>query len=541
MRGRRLKRLRVVVVVAPMVAAMVVISASSASHTDSQQAARTLVVAVTSTPDGLDPAVHFSIGANQAQHSLYAPLAEWVTTRGPGGLIVPNFKSGIVRPYLAQSFRLSNGGRTLTVTLKRGIISPYGNEMTANDLQWTWDRGIVTPGEHQFQIQTVLGMKKKNWRVIDKYTWQVTTPFRNAILLYEMAMQKFGIVYDSTEAKKHATSDDQWATRWLARNAAGYGPYQVQSYTPGTSVVLVRNTRFRLGPRPYFDRIELRQVPSSSNRATLVQTGAVDVAQDIPPRQLNRLKNVSSVTVWSTAGNLVTRLGFNLEKEPFTDKRVRQALLYATPVNDILGAVYFGFARNLRSPIPATFPGYTPRFWNYNYNPARARALLQQAGVREGTPLTLYYDAGSDVHRDLFTILKTAYDQIGFNVRLSGQPDATFFGKVSRGVFSNFVYENFPIIGDPAYGLNIAYPCTAPFNPEHYCNRQVDALIRKAQRTASLAKRIPIYHEIQRLIVGDAPEVWLAMPGWQIVTKRGITGVNWNGDNAPTWARMRRS
>lgn len=540
MRNRRLKKLGVVLL-APIVAAMVVISTSSASHSGSQQAARTLVVAVTSTPDGLDPAVHFSIGANQAQHSLYAPLAEWVTTRGPGGLIVPNFKSGIVRPYLAESLKLSNGGRTLTVRLKRGIISPYGNEMTANDLQWTWDRGMVTPGEHQFQIQTVIGMKKKNWRVIDKYTWQVTTPFRNAILLYEMAMQKFGIVYDSTEARKHATSDDPWATGWLARNAAGYGPYQVQSYTPGTSVVLVRNTRFRLGPRPYFDRIELREVPSSSNRATLVRTGAVDVAQDIPPRQLNQLKNVSSVRVWSTAGNLVTRLGFNLEKKPFTDKRVRQALLYATPVNDILRTVYFGFARNLRSPIPATFPGYTPRFWNYNYNPARARTLLQQAGVREGTPLTLFYDAGSDVHRDLFTILKTAYDQIGLNVKLSGQPDATFFGKVSRGAFSNFIYENFPIIPDPAYGLNIAYPCTAPFNPERYCNRRVDALIRKAQRTTPLAKRIPIYHEIQRLIVADAPEVWLAMPGWQIVTKREITGVNWNADNAPTWARMSRS
>jgi peptide/nickel transport system substrate-binding protein len=495
-----------------------------------------LVVAVTSTPDGLDPNVHFSIGANQGEHHLYYPLFAYAQVANETGLLVPDFSLGKWHGVLAESYDLSQDGTTLTIHLRKGVMSVAGNELTADDLQWTWDRDFAIPGEGQFQIGTVLGIKQPSWKVIDKYTFEVKTPQRNAILVYELAMQKFGIAFDAKAAKEHVTADDPWATKWLATHAAGYGPYGVESYTPGTSLVLTANPKWFQGP-PYFDKVELREVPSASNRAVLVQTGAVDVALDIPPRELASLQKSSAVKIWSTPGNIVTRVGFNLTKKPFDDIRFRQALLYATPIDAILKTVYFGLGTRLQSPLPATWPGYDPSFWHYNYDLAKAKALLDQSG-QAGYEVTLSYDSSSQVHAEFLTILKSSWEQIGLKVSLQGLPDATYFGNISRGEYPQFIYENFPIIPDAGYGFTIAYPCKAPFNPEHYCNAKVDDLMNRAVQTADETQRIAIYKQVQELIVNDAPEIWIAMPGWHAVTKAGLKGMNWNADDAPSWYEL---
>jgi peptide/nickel transport system substrate-binding protein len=500
------------------------------------QESHTLVVAVTSTPDGLDPNVHFSIGANQAEHHLYYPLFAYSQKANETGLNAPDYDTSKWKGVLADSYDLSSDGNTLTIHLRKGVMSVAGNELTAEDMKWTWDRDFAIPGEGQFQIQTVLGITQPSWRVVDKYTFEVKTPKRNAILPYEMAMQKFGIAFDSTVAKQHVTADDPWATNWLATHAAGFGPYYLESYTPGTSVVLTANPNWFQG-KPYFDKVELREVPSAANRSLLVQSGAVDVALDIPPRELNNLKKSSNVKIWSTPGNLVTRVGFNLNTKPFDDIRFRQALLYATPVDAILKTVYFGFGTALKSPLPATWPGYDPSFWNYTYDLDKAKELLKDSG-QTSYKMTLAYDSSSQVHADFLTIMKSSFEQIGLDVELQGLPDATYFGSVSRGEYPQFIYENFPIIPDAGYGFMIAYPCKAPFNPEHYCNPKVDELLDKAVQTLDNDARIALYKQVQQLIVGDAPEIWIAMPGWHAVTKPDLRGMNWNADNAPSWYEL---
>jgi peptide/nickel transport system substrate-binding protein len=497
------------------------------------QESRKLVVAVTSTPDGLDPNVHFSIGANQAEHHLYYPLFAYRKTENETGLMVPDFDIANWQGVLAESYTLSEDGTTLTIKLRPGVISAAGNEMTAEDLKWTWDRGFAIPGEGQFQIQTVLGIPEPSWRVVDKYTFEVKTPKRNAILPYELAMEKFGIVFDSAVAKQHVTDEDPWANKWLATNAAGFGPYALESYTPGTSVVLTANPNWFQG-KPYFDKVELREVPSAANRSLLVQSGEVDVALDIPPRELNTLKSNSAVKIWSTPGNIVTRVGFNLTIPPFDNIDFRRALLHATPVDAILKTVFFGFGTPLKSPLPATWPGYDPSFWNYDYDVEKAKALLEKSG-QSGYKMNLSYPSSNQVHADFLTIMKSAFEEIGIEVDLRGVPDATYFGAVSRGEYPQFIYENFPIIPDAGYGFNIAYPCKAPFNPENYCNPRVDELLDKAKETLDLEDRLSIYKEVQKIIVEDAPEIWIAMPGWHAVTKPGLKGMNWNPDNATSW------
>jgi peptide/nickel transport system substrate-binding protein len=496
-----------------------------------------LTVAVAASPDGLDPDNFFSIFMNQASHSIYETLGKMKTTTDESGLVVPDLESPAVEPNLAESWELSEDGRTLTVKLRQGVMSPAGNEMTSKDLQYWWDRAWAGAGEGKFQIGTILGIKKPSWRVVDDYTWEVKLPKFNSVLEYELAMAKFGIVPDSTEFKKHATDDDPWSLKWAAKNAAGFGPYQLESYKPGQQTVLTRFDGY-WGEKATFESVVLREVPSGSNRAALVRTGDVDVAMDVPPRNLSQLDKDSAVKVYSTPGNVVSRLDFNLETPPFDNQKFRQALLHASPVEDIRESVFFGFASELKSPAPATFDAYDDSAWNYDYDLDKARQLLEESGVGNAS-FRLSYDNSSDAQREAMTILKSAWEEIGLEVELNGQPASSYFNQVTLGKLENFVQENFPINPDVGYGLGIAWPSNAPFNNTKYNNPKVDRLIYGGLATQDVEQRLDMYREAQREIVGDAAEIWLSMPGFHLVANPGLDGLNWNMDNAVAWSAVK--
>ena len=498
-----------------------------------------LTVAVAASPDGLDPDNFFSIFMNQASHSIYDTLGKLKTTTDESGLVVPDLKNPEVEPNLAESWELSDDGRTLTVELRKGVMSPLGNEMTAKDLQYWWDRSWAGAGEGKFQIETILGIKKPSWRVLDKYRWEVSLPKFNSVLEYELAMSKFGIVPDSTEFKKHATDDDPWSLKWAAKNAAGFGPYELESYRPGQQTVLRRANDY-WGERPAFGSVILREVPSGSNRAALVRNGDVDVAQDVPPRNLSQLENDDAVTVYSTPGNIVSRLDFNLDTPPFDNQKFREALLHASPVEDIRENVFFGFASELKSPAPATFDAYDDSAWDYEYDLEQARRLLRESGVQNAS-FRLSYDNSSDAQREAMTILKSAWEELGLEVELNGQPASSYFNQVTLGKLENFVQENFPINPDVGYGLGIAWPSDAPFNNTNYNNPKVDRLIYGGLATQDVDQRLEMYREAQREIVGDAAEIWLSMPGYHLVANPDLEGLNWNMDNAVAWAAVRPS
>jgi peptide/nickel transport system substrate-binding protein len=505
-------------------------------------AGTTLTVGVISAASGLDPFLDSSEFANASELSLYDTLLKEGQKVGPGGLLVPDYRASRIRPSLAESWSLSDGGRTITLHLRKGVVSHAGNELTANDVQYTWDRALATNGEGTFHIKNVLVIPTPSWHVIDKYTWQVTLPKPNHLLLLELWQSKFSVVFDSTEAKKHATSSDPWSTAWLKTHDAGFGPYKLESYNPGTSVVLVRYDQY-WGKKPYFDHVILREVPSAANRESLVRAGVLDAAMNVPPRDLAQLQHEPKVHVWSNPGNTVSRLAFNLNKKPFNNILFREALNYATPVDAIRKAVYFGFASPLRSSPPSTHPDYAPQFWHFQYNLNKARQLLTRAGLAKGGyTLDINYDGGSDIQRQLVTLLASAYRQAGIPVVIRAQPSATFFDLMTRGGghYGAWVYENFPIVPDVGYFFSWAYTCGGSFNPQHYCNKAFDKAVYAGIQSSNPATIRGAYTQAQKILVQSVPEVWLSEPGFQMLTGADIKGVGFTPAHGPYWAQWSR-
>jgi peptide/nickel transport system substrate-binding protein len=485
----------------------------------------TLATAARTTPGGLDHDFFFAEEDHQIRMLVYENLMALGTTTDETGLVVPVYDESKLVGRLAESWELSDDSRTLTITLRQGVMSHAGNELTADDVQYSWDRGWEVNGSSAFYAQVIMGFKEPGWKVLDKNTWRITTPKPNAVLTMMMMNNDLNIL-DATEVKKHATSDDKWALKWLASGDAGHGSYSLKEWSPGNQVVLDAFPDYYRGA-PYFSQFVYKQVPEGANRAALVESGSVDIAENVPYVNLNSLKGSNSVKLWQTISNRLFRFEVNNERPPLNDVRVRQALLYATQQDQILSSIFFGFGQPERSPVPSIYENYDGSFWNYGYDVTKAKQLLADAGV-SGFDMTITFDSASELMRNTAAILKTAFAVIGVNVTLDEVASGTYATQVYQRKYQAFFLLEFPILPDAGYALALNYPSGSFLNSTGYANKQVDDLIAKGFATLDPEERKSIYSRIQQIMIAeDPPEVWIAEPGWQLVTKPNLTGVNW--------------
>ncbi|MCQ0090703.1 ABC transporter substrate-binding protein [Roseovarius sp. M141] len=493
-----------------------------------QDSTDTLVVAAVKTPNGIDHDYNFAHEDHQIRHAIYERLFALGRAANEHGLSLPDYSLDMIEGRLAESWSLEDGGRTLVVKLREGVMSHAGNELTAHDVQWTWDRQWALDAVGAFYAKFILGIAEPSWEVVDRYTWKISTPTANPLLELLFVNNDLDI-FDSEEAKRHSTENDPWAREWLATNGAGHGAFLLTEFTPGERVVLDRFDGYYRDAAK-IDRIVYREVPEASNRFALVLSGDVHVADRLPPFLVDRALNSQRLKVWATAGNSLFRLDVNNEVEPTDNPLVRRALNHATPKADILEGVFFGSAEPSYGPVPSTYPGAI-QLDVYEYDPDRARRLIVEAGA-VGAELTINFSASDDVQRNTAIILEDAYEAVGLNVTLNEMSPAAYSSELYSGSFPAFFMREFPILPDAGYALALNYPCGSFLNASNYCNSAVDERLAAAAETLDRMQRSQLFHEIQELmVVSDANSVWLAEPGWQLITAPNVTGVAWDTPN----------
>lgn len=514
-------------------------TSETASPGATAAADQTLVVAARMTPNGIDHDFYFSEEEHQIRAAIYENLMALGTTTDENGLVVPSYEAADLQGRLAESWEVSDDNRVLTVKLREGVMSHAGNELTAEDVQYTWDRSWAVNGAQAFYAQFVLLLKEPSWEVVDKYTWKISTKDPNPLIDILMANNDLNI-YDSIEVKKHATDEDPWAIEWMANHDAGHGAYTLDEWSPGNQVVLKAYDNYYRG-KAAIGTVVYKAVPEGSNRRALVESGEVDIAENVPFRELKALEESEAVKIWKTEGNRVFRFELSNKTKPFSDVRVRKALLYATPTEDILSTVFFGYAKPLLGPVPSNYPMADTTTWNYTHDPEKAKELLKEAGVKEGTSFTITFDSESDLARNTATILKTAYEDVGLAPKLEEVSSATYTTELYKRKYAAFFLLEFAIIPDAGYALALNYPSDSFLNTTAYSNKEVDKLIADGFRTADQAERADIYAEAQRIMIADdPPEVWLAQPGWQLVTSPSISGVAWDTPNLYPFYDLRK-
>lgn len=484
-----------------------------------------LVLGVSATPPGVDPEFYNDQASSEAIDATYDNLTGFPRVQSQTDPYVALADTGRLVGRLAQSWDVSSDGKTTTFHLRHGVISHYGNELTADDIKWRWDRSFAVKATGSFFLGVMGVSAPASVKVIDRYTVSVTADYANPLVPGVLGVHLSKAI-DSVEAKKHATSSDPWAKDWLKTNAAGHGPYKLTSLEPGVQAVFQSRTDW-YGGKPKIDKFIYKEIPSSATRLALLQSGSIDVAGELSPKELSSLSGNSGIHVVSVPSNQMERLVLNNSLPMFKDKRVRQAMQFATPQQDIVSSVYLGAAVPAQCAAPADFPNSTTEFWTYQYDVNKAKQLLAAAGYSNGFQMKILYDSSQPNDEQIAIILQSAYAKVGISATLDKQPPAAWNELGSKGQFDTQVNSFAANLPNVSYLGFLFWASKSSINWGRYTNSDVDQQIHDGLNTVDPAARTVAERKLLKTLADDAPDVFIVNPNYQLAVRSNVTNVVW--------------
>lgn len=510
------------------------LAAALSSPVQAQQP-RTLVVAAPQTPTGFDgdiPKVATRQMIVQANESLVryrrVEQADGRTVLDPNQL----------EPNLAEKWDVRDGGKTVVFTLRKGVKSPWGNEMTADDILWSFQRAWQIK-RTAFFLYNLVGVESFDKTGDYEFTVKLKQP---NLMFLPMLTMYFPTLHDKTQVLKNATPEDPWGLKYLDQNLVGFGPYFVDSLKPGEQVVLKANPNYFRG-QPAYERIIYREVPSVSNRVALLKTGQVQWVEDLPLKQIADLKKDRSVKVESTIGTQPATVRMNPTMAPFTDKRVRDAVVLATDFASFNRSVFEGLGVPVRSIVPPTVPGAVDAFTPPARDVAKAKQLLAEAGFPNGLEIPLTYAGTYWWMEPVAVQLKNQLAEAGITLNLQRIPDPDF---VRRGLVMTRDMALFPagdatFVLDPVFTAWIFGLSNGVANRNAFKNEEFDKLILAALPEQDPAKRLDMMKQAQEIHARDNNWLMLYYPGIHQAMAPSVSGWIWYTDDWPRFADLKPS
>ncbi len=503
-----------------------------------QGASDTLVIAAPATPQGLDIEFDVSLGSIDTLGAIYEYMLGYekmADPNAPGVLredtgVHPDKPNGLaLKGKLAESWELAPDGRKATFKLREGVKSNWGNPFTAKDVKWTWDRKFNLKGQGIFQT-SVLGLHTPDQIKIEgdhAISFNLDKP--NPILLKQQC-NLANPIYDGTKCAEAGGKDDPWAVQFLKNDSAGFGPYRLKQLVRGQQAVFEARDDY-WGDKPAMKRVIMKEVPTSASRLSLLQGGAVDIAQFLQPRELQSLKGTSAVAVDSVNSSYAIWLELNSAIKPFDNVDVRRAFNYALPQDEIIRTIYYGYADKQTAPMPYIYPMADTSFFNYDLNLDKAKELLGKAGLASGFETTISYNAGDPTQEPIALLIQTSLRKIGVNVTLEKLPAGVFYEAVTKRQKPVIFYLDSPWTPDPGYSMYLYFNQKSYVDYSNYKNDHVDQLITEGLETLDDKIRLEKYKEVQKILMDEAPWGFLAYPKYTLARKANLKGFTYYTSN----------
>jgi peptide/nickel transport system substrate-binding protein len=444
---------------------------------------------------------------------------------------------------LADSWEASADGLTYTFRLKQGILSQAGNELTADDVLWSYERKFGTPTSTAISVmRNIVTDPKTQFAKVDKYTFTITIP--NASLgftLLSILANSTAQIYDSTLLKQHVTPDDPYAVKWSGTNPKyGFGPYMVESVTPNEETVLVANPNWTISELSV-QRIVYRIVQDPATRANAVMLGDADIAEQLRPTDQESLSSADNVKLYTVNSNEMSIMPLVVNKAPFDNVLVRQAMAYAIPYERIISDVYGGRATRRHSMLPADQPGYVGSdLTSYDTDVAKAKELLAQAGYPNGVAFTLTIAAGTPDVEDTAVQIQTAAAEAGFTVNIETLPTPAFAEARSKGSMQAFLQRDYSVVMAPLYELSVWTQPNSTINwakwedPAYYSALSSATEIPDPLSSAAGAR----WNAAEQVLTEQLPWVFVAGLQPSQAISSSIAGYGWRSDNVLNFRLM---
>jgi peptide/nickel transport system substrate-binding protein len=418
------------------------------------------------------------------------------------------------QPYLAESWQVAPDNLSVTLHLAQNATFHDGIPVTSADVAFTV--GIIK-ANHPFQtmLAPVSG---------------VDTPYPHTAIIRLAHLHPALLLAISPALMpilpKHVYGDGQDIRTHPANlKPIGSGPYRFVDYHQGESITLEKFDRFFIPGRPQLDRIVFRLMPDPTSLTIAAEKGEITALPFVGEvRDVERL--AKSPRLHTTKQGFegigaLNWLAFNTGQKPFDDVRVRQALGCAVDRSAIIDRLFAGQAMPALGPIVPSSPFYAPDLEPYKLDLAYAAKLLDKAGLSKGGDgtrgkFTIQYIPGdNDQQRNVAEYLRAAFKHIAIVLDVQPAPDfPTWAQRISNFDF-DMTMDNVFNWGDPVIGVARTYLSSNIrkgviwSNTQQYSNPRVDTLLNEAGVETDHEKRKPLYQEFQRIIVDDAPIVFI--------------------------------
>jgi peptide/nickel transport system substrate-binding protein len=457
-----------------------------------------------------------------------------------------------LEPSLALSWQMT-APTTWRFKLRPGVVFHDGTPFTADDAVFSIERAMATPSQRSFQLKGVKAARK-----IDDLTLELALEAPDAVLpekLQQLAMMsKAWCVKHGVEKAQDFNGKQE---TFAVRNANGTGPYLLERFEPDVRTVLKRNPRWwgwadkRSGN---VDEVTLVAIRSDATRLAALVSGEIDLVLDPPVQDIERLKREPAIKLLQVTDLGQQYLTFDQARDelegsdvkgrnPFKDLRVRRAVYQALNVELITRKVLRGQGVPTGAFLSPKVDGSPPELdQRLPFDPAKAKALLAEAGYPNGFSVTL--DCVNVPWREAVCQAMTAMlTQVGIRTTLRSSPTNQFFPKLSAASasFLEFGWTPNPDAWASLNGLFRSWDKSGggTFNAGRYSNPKLDELIDHTRVEPDLTRRRAMVGVALRIVNDDLPFVPLYRRTLTWAMNKRVSAVQWPSDSPELrWARI---
>jgi oligopeptide transport system substrate-binding protein len=417
-------------------------------------------------------------------------------------------------PALAEFWEASQDRRTWTFSLRRGVKFHHGREVTADDFVYSFSRILkaAKPGPLTEFLRRIQGAGEviqgktdgvRGLQAVDRYTLRIALDEPFAPLLAALGLANAAVVPDEVVEQQG---------EHFARSPVGTGPFKFVRWESDKEIVLQANDQYYEG-RPFLDTVVFKIGGTFEARFADFLKGNLEDAL-IPSEKTDEVRTDPQYRKFQRVRKprlSLLYIGFNTQHKPFDDKHVRQAFNYAVDKEAIVRDITKMGSLPATGALPPGMPGHNPDLRGYDYDPAKAKRLLAEAGYPNGAgfPVVQLWTASkAESTKAELAAYQRYLAELGVQVDVRFEHDwPTFLKLLEQGQLSMFRLSWSSRIPDPDDALWHLLHSTSQkvSNFMFYRNPRVDALLTQARKELDFTQRIALYREVEHIVMDDAP------------------------------------
>ena len=483
----------------------------------------TLTLAIPSDAVSMDPHGSNDVPSEQIRDTIYEPLLKQDE----------NFE---IVPVLAEEYEQVDD-TTWKFKLREGVTFHDGSEFNAEVVKANIERvkDVAKASPRSFLLDMVTEVN-----IIDDYNIELITEYPFAPLAnnlthgagkmiskdlidadYQQALDEAGSdlsleeYYDlraegGEEHEAVANEISSFVGQLVESEPVGTNYFKFDSRSPGEQTAVVRNDDY-WGDTALLDGVTFKVVSEPGSRIAELESGSSDAILATLSSNIDRVENNEDVTLLRNDSVSIDYIGFNTEKEPFDDPRVRQAITHAFDSQAVLDGVYNGSGTPAEAPLAPGVLGYSEDLEGLEYNMDRAQELLDEAGVEDLT-INLMVNDDNPERVDVALWLQESLSNLGITVNVEQVEWGAYLAATGAGEHDMFILGWSNSTGDPDNGISPLFHSDNigdTGNRSFYNNPELDSILDEARQSTEESEREELYMEAQQILVDEAPAIFI--------------------------------